>query len=347
MKDAPKTPSKQKAPPAKTTLKKTSPSPRKRTAQVKTTQGLETLSNRLPSPPCSEEMPPLPYHLKWHEAGIEFELHSSDAHFMGQQAWKVQQALAGLLPLRQRPYAPARSASNAFDSGVCVSAPAVLDPAISAPTPQVDLGEFDLASCKAWVDASTAKHHRQEEVAQQLFPTLPTQNRPTASPAPPSVPPLPSAVEQLIQQTQQAFQPQRPVSPSEPPLRDVEAPVPPIFSTLLQDLQAPPRPLSESTKAGNPDFTSFLIHSRFNDITEVLLLAGEYLRTYLHQPTFGLSPLKHLVESAEAGHLNHAVLERALAQRYIEVVPDLTGNATTMEYRLTQVGRTYVQQLKG
>jgi hypothetical protein len=28
-------------------------------------------------------------------------------------------------------------------------------------------------------------------------------------------------------------------------------------------------------------------------------------------------------------------------------VPDLTGNATTMEYRLTQVGRTYVQQLKG
>jgi hypothetical protein len=342
LKDAPKTPSKQKAAPAKTTLKKTSPSPRKRTAQVKTAQGLETLSNRPPSPPCSVAMPPLPYHLKWHEAGIEFELHSSDAHFMGQQAWKVQQALAGLLPLRQRPYTPARSASNASDSGVCVSAPAVLDPAV-----QVDLGEFDLASCKAWVDASTAKHHRQEEVAQQLFPTLPTQNRPMASPAPPSVPPLPSAVEQLIQQTQQAFQPQRPLPAYDPAPPVEEAPISPIFSTLLQDLQAPPRPLSESTKAENPDFTRFLSHSRFNDITEVLLLAGEYLRTYLHQPTFGLSPLKHLVESAEAGHLNHAVLERALAQRYIEVVPDLTGNATTMEYRLTQVGRTYVQQLKG
>ena len=265
---------------------------------------------------------------------------------MGQQAWKVQQALAGLLPLRQRPCTPARSASNASVSGVCVSAPAVLASTVSTPSARVDLGDFDLASCKAWVDASTAKHHRQEEVAQQLFPTFHAENRPSASTAPPSVTPLPSAVEQLIQQTQQAFQAQRPVSPSEPPLRDVEAPVPPIFSTLLQDLQAP-RPLAEAIKAGNPDFTSFLIHSRFNDITEVLLLAGEYLRTYLHQPTFGLSPLKHLVESAEAGHLNHAVLERALAQRYIEVVPDLTGNATTMEYRLTQVGRTYVQQLKG
>ena len=347
MKDAPKTPSKKKAAPAKTTLKKAPLPPRKRTAQVKTTQGLETPSNRPSSPPCAEEMPPLPYHLKWHEAGIEFELHSADAHFMGQQAWKVQQALAGLLPLRQRPYTPAPSASNASDSGVCVSGSRVSDSAVLAPAARVDLGEFDLASCKAWVDASTAKHHRQEEVAQQLFPNLNAGNRPTASPAPPSVTPLPSAVEQLIQQTQQAFQAQRPFSAYDPAPPVEEAPISPIFSTLLQDLQAPPRPLSESTKAGNPDFTSFLIHSRFNDITEVLLLAGEYLRTYLHQPTFGMSPLKHLVESAEAGHLNHAVLERALAQRYIEVVPDLTGNATTMEYRLTQVGRTYVQQLKG
>jgi len=336
LKDAPKTPSPKKASSAKTPLKK-APLPRKRTPQVKTLDDPHTVASAPKSPCFDAEMPPFPYHLKWQEAGIEFELHSSDAHFMAQQAWKVQQALAGLLPLTQRPYTPSPSSLN----------PCALAPTIFAPSQGGAEGEFDLASCKAWVDASTAKHHRQEEVAQQLFPTLNTQPHPSASPEPSTMPPPPSAVEQLIQQTQQAFQAQRPVSPSEP-LPPVEVvPVPPIFSTLLQDLQSPPRPFAESPKTEPPNFTSFLSHARFNDITEVLLLAGEYLRTHLHQPTFGLSPLKHLLESAEAGHLNHAVLERALSQRYIEVVPDLTGNATTMEYRLTQVGRTYVQQLKG
>jgi hypothetical protein len=351
LKDAIKPPAKKKASP-KTTLKNTSPT-RKVTPKSKTVDAfVETLQApvRLSSP---MDTTPFPYHLKWQEAGIDFELHSSDARFMSQQAWKVQQALAGLLPLKKTPYTPAINASS---ESLPVHAPQPQQEAPPSPamfqsqvpqssinTPSTSLsGDLDLDQFKAWVEASAVKHQAQDEVAQQLFPNLKAYAPSTNTTRTSQVDATPTAVETLIQQTQQAFQ---------APIRTMEhrqsLPEPeerPIFSTLLNDFQTS---FSAKNEASIPDFKGYLSQARFNDITEVLLLAGEYLRTQQHQSTFGSSQLKHLVELADAGHLNHAVLERALAQRYIEVVPDLTGNATSMEYRLTQVGKTYVQQLKG
>lgn len=358
MKDATKPPAKKKASP-KTTLKNTV-QPRKVTPKSKTVDA----SVQTPQAPVRLSSPvdttPFPYHLKWHEAGIDFELHSSDARFMSQQAWKVQQALAGLIPLKKSSYTPAVKASNE---------PLALPLPVPTPQPQQEAppppatfqrpipqnaqntslsGDLDLEQFKAWVEASAVKHQAQDEVAQQLFPNLKAYAPATNNSNPPTVPTqvdaTPTAVETLIKQTQQAFQAPPPVENRQQVQDQPEPKERPIFSALLNDFQASPTAKNE---ASAPDFKGYLSQARFNDITEVLLLAGEYLRTHQHQSTFGSSQLKHLVESADAGHLNHAVLERALAQRYIEVVPDLTGNATSMEYRLTQVGKTYVQQLKG
>ncbi len=336
MKDATKPPAKKKAS-TKTTLKNTAPTrkvmPKSKTvdAFVETPQAPASLSSPV-------DTSPFPYHLKWHEAGIDFELHSSDAPFMSQQAWKVQQALAGLLPLKKTPYTSytpktpeqppqITPPTMPLQSPVSPSFQRQASPSATSSRPSEDV---DLDELKAWVQASSARHNAKEALPPQY-------SNPLSAP-----PTVSAAVEALIQQTQQAFQ--APIDAVEHRQSPPEHETRPIFSTLLQDLQAPTRteliPLT-------PDFKGYLSQARFNDITEVLLLAGEYLRTHLHQSTFGSSQLKHLVESAEAGHLNHAVLERALAQRYIEVVPDLTGNATSMEYRLTHVGKTYVQQLKG
>jgi hypothetical protein len=367
LKDATKPPAKKKAS-SKTTLKNTA-QPRKITPQSKTVDASVQKLQAPASLSSPVDTTPFPYHLKWHEAGIDFELHSSDARFMSQQAWKVQQALAGLLPLKQSSYTPAiKASSEPLPQAVPVAQPVPApQPTQEAPPPPATFqrqvpqspintpnttvsGDLDLDQFKAWVEASTIKHNAQDEVAQQLFPNLraysPASNQMSPTPkhavSPVQEAPLPSAVETLIQQTQQAFQAPPPMASVNTVQQQPEEPL--VFSTLLNDFQASP---ASKNEASTPDFKGYLSQARFNDITEVLLLAGEYLRTHQHQSTFGSSQLKHLVASADAGHLNHAVLERALAQRYIEVVPDLTGNATSMEYRLTQVGKTYVQQLKG
>ena len=356
-----KKPSSKKNTSLKTQTLSTTTRPRKLSPKVKDVNPVEESplpkdSTTLLTTPFrfSTDTSPFLYHLKWHEAGIDFELHSSDARFMSQQSWKVQEALAGLLPLKKVPK------KNVVDKVVPSSVRTSVATSSLTSSPTINKGnDADLEQFKAWVEASSARHLEQEEVAHQVFPNLKTYTPALAKQDSerlnPLNPPIPSAVDTLIQQTQQAFYRHREESILETgeekkPAFSEETP---IFSTLLNDFHqtkeailnvASSSTLSESLQ--KLDFKTYLDQARFNDITEVLLLAGEYLRSYEHQSTFGSSQLKHLVENAQAGHINHAVLERALAQRYIEVVPDLTGNATSMEYRLTQIGRTYVQQLK-
>lgn len=350
-KDA-KSDAKSKKPPVQDApVKKASKTVRSATAKVKASP---MMSSSTPlSNPADTSM--FPYHLKWHEAGIEFELHSSDASFMSQQAWRVQEALVGLRQVPPKTIVPPTVRVETQAPKPTLSP--ILPQRVESLASSVDL---DLEAFKAWVETSSKRSQAQSQQVAQVGLTSPS-TRPSTIPNTIDDS-LENPFEALVAQTRRAFEvavapvynePKPPsVEVSRPTEEAPEEPTrasstPPIFSTLLKDLQKQTNPTIEQgiVHKAPLSFKVYLDTKRHQDLSEVMLLAGQYLKDYEHQSSFTLSQLKHLIEEAQAGHVNHAVLSHALSQRYVEVVPDLTGNPTRMEYRLTAVGVAYASQL--
>lgn len=85
--------------------------------------------------------------------------------------------------------------------------------------------------------------------------------------------------------------------------------------------------------------------SRANRIEDFLLLASYYLMHYEHQNTFSLKRLNSILVKSGLTPVNHSVLEAALSEGRLAMVPDLTGMAEVSEYQLTAEGQHEVVRL--
>lgn len=233
----------------------------------------------------------------------------------------------------------------------------------SAPCSDPSPDDLDLDALKAWVEASTQRHGS-EKVDATLVQEKEQEKEEQLSKRQ-------YHFDAIVEKTYQAFEEKgwtlppldkknQEDAPASINVADVSALLsdPDSEITQVSTSTAPPlRPTVPMTTVENVvpqhalhkkelPFAEYLAEKRYSTVTEALLLAGDYLRLYHAQSTFSLTQIKTLVEEAKVGNVNHSVLEMALAQRYVEVVPDLTGNAISMEYRLTKIGQTYAQQLE-
>jgi hypothetical protein len=73
---------------------------------------------------------------------------------------------------------------------------------------------------------------------------------------------------------------------------------------------------------------------------EAYLLLASYYLTFFEQITaFSLKRINTLMAASGLMPLNHSVLEQALGKDYLVMVPDFTGEGTSIEYQLTEAGQ--------
>ncbi len=81
--------------------------------------------------------------------------------------------------------------------------------------------------------------------------------------------------------------------------------------------------------------------------TDFLLLAAYFLTGYIVMEKYTLKDLNAQLVKSGLTPVNHGILESAISQEYLELVPDLTGTANAAEYTLTDKGIQYTQSLVG
>ena|GEM_PF-2897638 len=117
-----------------------------------------------------------------------------------------------------------------------------------------------------------------------------------------------------------------------------------IMNSVMQDLDAEELP---ETALGAEDslpmesissLSDLCQHSSAASTDEFLLLAAYYLTAFEQQTTFTLKQLNSSLVKSGKSPVNHAVLEVALQQGVLDMVPDLNGTAEVSEYRLTDQG---------
>jgi len=131
----------------------------------------------------------------------------------------------------------------------------------------------------------------------------------------------------------------QPIEPSEP-IDDFDA----IMNSVMQDLDAEELP---ETALGAEDslpmesissLSDLCNHSSAETMDELLLLAAYYLTTFEQQKAFTLKQLNSSLVKSGKSPVNHGVLEVALQEGVLDMVPDLNGTAEISEYRLTEQG---------
>lgn len=79
-------------------------------------------------------------------------------------------------------------------------------------------------------------------------------------------------------------------------------------------------------------------HASADSTDDFLLLAAYYLTTFEQQTAFTLKQLNSSLVKSGKSPVNHGVLEVALQQGVLDMVPDLNGTAEISEYCLTEQG---------
>jgi len=78
---------------------------------------------------------------------------------------------------------------------------------------------------------------------------------------------------------------------------------------------------------------------------EFLSMTAFFLTFYEGLDKFSMKRVNSLLVKSGLTPINHSVLETALSQKHIAIVPDLTGMAETSEYTLTEAGQEYARSL--
>jgi hypothetical protein len=108
--------------------------------------------------------------------------------------------------------------------------------------------------------------------------------------------------------------------------------------------------ITSENESDNPfdEITSFhqlLKVTTPNTPTDFLLLGTFFLKQTEQTNAFSLRQLNQLLSSASKPNANHTVLELALSNHFITMVPDLTGLATATQYQLSKRGEASALRL--
>ncbi|MGE0200263.1 MAG: hypothetical protein AB7P76_04770 [Candidatus Melainabacteria bacterium] len=78
---------------------------------------------------------------------------------------------------------------------------------------------------------------------------------------------------------------------------------------------------------------------------EFLSMTAFFLTFYEGLDKFSMKRVNSLLVKSGLTPINHSVMEAALSQKHIAIVPDLTGMAETSEYTLTEAGQEFARSL--
>jgi hypothetical protein len=232
--------------------------------------------------------------------------------------------------------------------------------------PEPDFTEDDLEALLE--EGLSDLSHHQAELSQPVEPLTTRQERFIEADIPESLD---------IPEESSAAEPD-PIAPSESKKPVVEDDFEAVMASIEEDLlsesdQQPPQPLKlkgndgpaiTSADAPEPDLPKFTVpkpnpdalgirkvdlemvesltdlyeRSTAQTPEDYLMLSAYYLSFCEREPKYSLKKLNALIVKSGLTPVNHSVIEAALEKQLIELMPDMTGTAEVIEYRITASG---------
>lgn len=113
------------------------------------------------------------------------------------------------------------------------------------------------------------------------------------------------------------------------------------FENILQDSITNPKTEVIEKKEPISDFEQFL--TTYNPETQLdyLLITALFIMNKENQERFTIKQLNSKIVPLSGKPIDHAMIQEAIDENYIRVVPDLTGTSEFTEYTLTENGENY------
>lgn len=100
-------------------------------------------------------------------------------------------------------------------------------------------------------------------------------------------------------------------------------------------------PTFEPAKTNDPIFLNLVNSKHTTDKFHYLMITAYYLSEFEKLERFSLKQINAKLMQNLSEIIDHAMLQDAINQGFIEIIPDLTGVAEVAEYRLTRSGEEF------
>ena len=111
------------------------------------------------------------------------------------------------------------------------------------------------------------------------------------------------------------------------------------FSSVLEEKIE--NPTFEPTKTQDAIFMNLVNSKQTTDKFHYLIITAYYLSEFEKLEKFSLKQINSKLMQNLSEVIDHAMLQDAINQNFIEVIPDLTGIADVAEYRITRAGEEF------
>jgi len=100
---------------------------------------------------------------------------------------------------------------------------------------------------------------------------------------------------------------------------------------------------AEAFKEDDSDpFKELINQKNPESMLDYLLITAHYLKEYEKLDRYSLKQINAKTVSFTKQLIDHSIIQKAVSQDYLEVVPDFTGMAGVTEYKITDDGESYV-----
>lgn len=104
-------------------------------------------------------------------------------------------------------------------------------------------------------------------------------------------------------------------------------------------------PTFEPTSSKDQIFLNLINSKNTNDKFHYLMVTAYYLSEFEKMERFSLKQINSKMMQNLMTVIDHSMLQEAINQNFIEVVPDLTGISEVAEYRLTNLGEEFFAKI--
>ena len=110
--------------------------------------------------------------------------------------------------------------------------------------------------------------------------------------------------------------------------------------TLADSIQNPKTEVVEKQDSLS-DFEGYLNSYNLQNDTDRLIVAAKYILNIENQERFSIKQLNAKLVPSTGRPVDHSMIENAIEQNLVRIVPDLTGTSEFTEYTLTEEGEGY------
>lgn len=231
--------------------------------------------------------------------------------------------------VNNRPFRSAKAQFDPIETREEIPVAAVEDPIIEEETTTVSEVQETYTETEAPQEEEKIETPVAEQEVSQVIEEATAQEQPQQSESQPEILDKASTLLRTINSIQ-----------NEP--EEVEQPVVEFEKVLEESIE---NPTFEPDKPRDQIFLNLLTSKKTTDKFHYLMITAFYLSEFEKLERFSLKQINAKLMQNLSEVIDHAMLQEAINQGLVELVPDLTGGAEVAEYRLTPAGEEFFAKI--